>query len=256
MEEIQLTRQLAPGNAPTGKLYLYAGTDGYLHIKNESGTDIPLGFHSGNANLLINGAFGVNQRNATTAATGVYGLDRWYTATDATTNTITQQAGQENIQPYNIRLTQPDASAKYMGLAQIIEGKDCKRLRGQTVTLSLRARASAAQTVRFAVLEWTGTEDAVTRNFVSSWGNPPTYIANVIATSFSFTPAAATWTSSPALSVTLGTTFNNLIVFVWTETAVAQNFTLELGLVQLEQGATATAFQRRHYAEELALCMR
>lgn len=43
MEEIQFTKQVAPGNAPMGKTYSYAGTDGQLHWKHDTGHDIVIG---------------------------------------------------------------------------------------------------------------------------------------------------------------------------------------------------------------------
>jgi hypothetical protein len=52
------------------------------------------------------------------------------------------------------------------------------------------------------------------------------------------TPSANTWTAATPLTVTLGSSFTNLIVFIWTENAAAQNNTLQLTNVQLEPGAS------------------
>jgi hypothetical protein len=49
---------------------------------------------------------------------------------------------------------------------------------------------------------------------------------------------------------------NNLITFVWTESAQAQNFTLDYDFNQLEAGIVATPFDRRDYGRELIMCQR
>jgi hypothetical protein len=115
-----------------------------------------------------------------------------------------------------------------------------------------------------AVLEWTGTANAVTSDVVSDWTsasytaggffiNTTTTVSGVVAQ----TPAAATLTTGTSLTVTLGSTFNNLIVFVWTEGTAAQNFTLDLGKCQLEPGAVATQFEyKQTNTDEFQLCQR
>ena len=123
-----------------------------------------------------------------------------------------------------------------MGYAQIIEGANCKHLRGKPVTLSGRFRYSNNAAVRVAIIEWTGTEDAVTFDVVNSWTNG-TFTAgqffNSTSTTISGTqnqtPAAATLTDLTPLTVTLGSLFNNLIIFMWTEGTAAPNSTLDGG---------------------------
>jgi ABC-type Fe3+-siderophore transport system permease subunit len=78
----------------------------------------------------------------------------------------------ENELPYMARLTQSQAVAQRMGYAQMIEGKDCKHLRGKQVTFRFgRQRLSIGDNVRIAVLEWTGAEDAVTSDVVNNWAS-------------------------------------------------------------------------------------
>ena len=219
-------------------------------------------------NRLINGDMQISQRNGTTntsTADDTYALDRWYALTQTAAIQVQQQSDQENGTPFNSRLTQNQSSAQRMGYAQIIEGKNCKHLRGQSVSFSFRFRCSSAQAIRYAILEWTGTEDAVTSDVVNSWtsstyttGNFFISLGITIPTSSvtSMTPTANTWTTATTLSVTLGSSFNNLIVFIWTEGTAAQNVTLDISNVQLELGATATEFERRPFVTELLLCQR
>lgn len=219
-------------------------------------------------NILINGAMQISQRYGTTntsTADDAYALDRWYVLTQTAAIQVQQQSDQENGTPFNSRLTQNQATAQRMGYAQIIEGKNCKYLRGQTVTLSFRLRCSASQAIRYAILEWTGTEDSVTSDVVNSWTNTTYTTGNFFISTTttiptngvtSITPSANTWTDATALTVTLGTSFNNLTVFVWTEGTAAQNVTLDVSRVQLEPGSTATAFEYLPIDVQLARCQR
>src|SRR5207244_4481110 len=70
---------------------------------------------------------------------------------------------------HGLRVTQSQASAQRFGLAQIIEGKNCKHARGNSGTLLPRIRCSASTPIRYAILGWTGTEDVVTSDVVLSW---------------------------------------------------------------------------------------
>ena len=215
----------------------------------------------GMKNRLINGAFNINQAGLTTAADAVYHLDQWYALTQSGSATIAQQTNQEDGQPTSLRMTQPDVGAKRMGSAQPIESINCRDLRGQTVALRARVRCSSSQAIRWAVVEWTGTADAITKDVVSSWtsgtfttGNFFIATTTTIAATGSVTPAANTWTDLLA-SATISSSANNLIVFIWSEGTLAQNATLDLGSVQLAQGAQ-TPFEARPAGLEVALAQR
>jgi len=215
-------------------------------------------------NLLLNGGFRLNQRSPASNADDSYGHDRWYALTQSGAIAVSTLSDVEDGLPAMARLTQSQASAQRMGYAQIVEGAQCKHLRGAQVTFRVRRfRCSAAQAIRFAVLEWTGTEDAVTSDVVNDWASGTYTAGNFFLASnltvsgvTSDTPAAATVEDGPTLTVTLGLAFTNLIVFVWTEGTAAQNVTLDLGEAQLEPGGAASAFARRPIAEERALCRR
>lgn len=218
---------------------------------------------AGLINLLTNPDGRVNQRGASSGiANDVYAHDRWYVLRQSNNIDVSTVQNAENGTPNMIRLSQANASAQRMGYAQIIEGKDCKHLRGKQVTLGGRFRYSNAAAVRTAILEWTGTEDAVTSDVVNSWTNG-TFTAGqffksanqAVAATQGQTPAAATLTDLTAMSATLGTSFNNLIVFIWTEGTAAQNSTLDF-MLQLEKGGSATTREVRPIALELEMCRR
>jgi hypothetical protein len=217
-------------------------------------------------NLLINGDMRVWQRQnggAAAAANGVYGVDRWYHLNQSAGVTISQLADAENSTPSMLRITQPNASAQRFGVAQAIEGRNCKFARGQTVALSARVRCSNSTTLRYAILEWTGTEDAVTKDVVNDWTSG-TYTAgnffkasNMVVTAVgSLALTANTFATLTTLVATLGSSLNNLIVFLWTESTQAQSSTLDIGKVQIEEGAAATAFERQSWAKRVEDCER
>lgn len=225
-------------------------------------TSINGGQLAGFRNLLINPHGRINQRGLASNADDTYGHDRWNVLTQTGTIAVSTVTDAENGTPKMWRLTQSQASAQRMGYAQIIEGANCKYLRGKQVTLSGRIKFSLNAAVRYAILEWTGTEDVVTSDVVNDWTNGAFTAGNFFNSTTlnvlgvgSLTPAAATLTDLTALTAPLGSSFNNLIVFIWTEATIAQNATLD-GALQLEQGAVATAREFRSATIELKLCQR
>lgn len=216
-------------------------------------------------NLIDNAAFQVAQRF--TASTAVsddsYALDRWNILTQTASVNVSQLTDPEDGYTYAMRLTQNQSSAQRMGFSQIIEGKRCKHLRGNSGALTARVRISNSQVIRYAILGWTGTEDNVTSDVVNSWTNSTFTTGNFFnSTTLSLlaigsqTPPAATWTTLAALTGSLGSSFNNLIIFIWTEATAAQNVTLDVDFVQLEAGTVATPLERVHYQDALARCQR
>lgn len=223
------------------------------------------GFH----NRLFNGCMRINQRQSTSVADDAYCFDQWYVLSQTGSMTISQTTNIENGWAHSIKILQgnTDGSSNHrFGLAQIIESANCVDLRGAAVTFSAKVRqtqasGSAAATIRYAILEWTGTADAPVSDVVNDWTSG-TYTAgnffnsttlNVLATG-SLSVAHNTVTDLTPLTATVGSSANNLIVVVWTSATNAQNNYLEIGKVQLEIGATASLFERRPKSTELSLC--
>jgi hypothetical protein len=218
---------------------------------------------SGLRNVIINGGFTVNQRSVTSAADDTYCLDRWYVLAQLGSADVALQSLQSNGIPNNIRLTQPDASAKRIGVAQIVESGSCYYLRGATVALSAQVRSSLAASIHYAILSWTGSADTVTSDVVLDWTST-SYTAggfflasNVTVQAVgTVTPSAAVWTPIPEITATLTGSLNNVVVMFWTTDATAQSATLDISNVQLEQGDEATAFEYLSPAMTLNACMR
>lgn len=133
---------------------------------------------------------------------------------------------------------QADATPRQFGQAQILEGDRVRELRGKKVTLAFWARTDGTEipNIRAGLIEWTGTEDAVTSDFVASWAATPTLVAGA---AFANTPADLALTGSWQqfqITVTLGQTFTNLAWFIWTPAAEAQNDDFYVTQIQLVAG--------------------
>jgi hypothetical protein len=214
-------------------------------------------------NRLINPGFAIDQRgnSATSRADDAYCVDGWYVLTQTGSIQVTQQTLQEDGQPFSVRLTQNQSTAQRFGLAQIIAASECRDLRGQSGVLSGRIRCSAAQKINYAILGWTGTADTVTSDVVNDWTDTDLTAGNfflasnvtVIETG-SITPAAATWTDLDEITAALGSTFNNIIIMVWTDGTAAQNVTLDIGKMKFEAGDVATPFEYLDRRLELVRC--
>lgn len=209
----------------------------------------------GQRSRLINGGFQINQRGLTSVGDDVYCLDRWYALTEGGNVTVAPQVDQEVGTPNSVRLTQPDASPKRIGIAQIIAAGNCKDLRNRITTLAGRLRCSASTQINYAVLEWTGTTNAVTSDFISAWGGSPTYVANITERAKgTLTPGVSVWTDMPALNAVINSGVNNVIIFVWSNAALAQGTTLDLSRMQYEPGSYATPFEFLDEGAVLARC--
>jgi hypothetical protein len=212
-------------------------------------------------NKLINPDGDIYQRAVAATADDTYFADRWYILTQTNTVTPSVLTDPEDGFPKGVRITQSQAVAQRFGYAQIILGRNCKNLRGKSGVFVPRIRASSSQAIRYAILGWTSTENAVTSDVVLDWTSS-TYTAGnfFLAANLSVlvvgaqTPSANTWTSLTPITAALGSSFNNIVVMVWTEGTAAQNFTLDFDFNQFEQGSVATEFDRRDRESEIVKC--
>lgn len=213
-------------------------------------------------NLLINGSFRINRRAAASNADDTYAHDRWNILTQSNAVAATTVQLVEDGTVDMMRITQSNASAQRFGVEQILEAAQSHPLRGQAVTLSARVRMSATTTLRYAILEWTGTANAVTSDVVLSWTSTTFTAGNfflgsgLTVTATGSTALTANTLTSISLSATLGSSFNNLIVFFWTDSTQAQNVTLDIGNAQFERGSVATLFERIPISDDELRCQR
>lgn len=218
----------------------------------------PRGF----VNRVINYSGQINQNGSGTASDGTYWFDQWVHLNESNPVTPSQLTNVENGTPYMIRTTQSNASAQRFGIIQPIESINCIDLRGKAVALSARVRMSASTTLRYAIVEWTGTADTVTKDVVNSWSSgtftPGNFFISTTTTivATGSTALTANTLASISLTGTVSSSMNNLHVFFWTDSQQAQNVTLDIGKVQLEEGSAATSLAARSIQDEFNLCYR
>lgn len=248
------------------EVFITAAAEDFLREDLLGITSLNSGPIAGFRNRLINGEFGICQRNGTTGTTTAdngYWADRWrYVGEASATLTAIDTGGATNgVAITNGKLLFTGTTDKG-GIWQIIEGKNCKDLRGRSVTFSVRLAVNNATlgNVKMGIVEFTGTEDSVSGDPISVWGadgTTPTLAASYaflnIPANLSVTTSMATYT----VTATVGASANNLAVFIWNDdkTYSASDYIL-FTTAQLEAGATATTFERRPYGAELALAQR
>jgi hypothetical protein len=238
------------GSAAGAAAILTLGTKGYALL---AGATAPIYDPVQRRNRIINGGFRVWQRGtaAPTTADNAYGPDRWRVLTETTTTGFTINKETSDLPAGGSRgaakLAIGASNNTKNGLWTILEGADIWDLRGQTVSLQFKMKASDARIgdVRAAVVNWTGTEDAVSADPISAWGaagTVPTYIAGYANAN---TPAnlspTTSWATYKIEGVSISASATNLAVFVWIDdkTTTAGDYLLVTD-VQLEKGAICT----------------
>ena len=264
------------GTGRPGQLLQATGTG-------SSATGITWADRSGK-NAVINGDFAVGQRGTSfTSSTpftnndDAYTLDRWFILSDGNNRVeINQETSDLPGEQFDyqqtgcrMRVVTTSASAFKFGIAQIIEQRNCVGLIGKPVTLSFKLKASSTtklDNIKAAIVQWTGTADAVTSDIVSTWnaeGTNPTLIANA---SYVNTPEnlnnAGSWTgydntNAQPITGTVSSSAKNLIVFIWSDVTdtTAGDF-IYLTDVQLEAGSVATAYERLPIDMSVDRCQR
>lgn len=220
-----------------------------------------------NANLWINPDAAIMQTTVTAPADGAYGFDQIVNLCDTGSLTLSQLAQPLDGIPFAQRQLQPDAAPKRFGFLQIAEAKSCLAYRGKNLVLALKVRCSASTTIRCALVAWTGTADAPTRDIVNNWASTTYtagnfFVANTLPIAVTATAVtAATWTdivvsSTSAGGVVAPTTINNLYMVVWTDSTQAQNVTLDASVIRCGQGTVAPLWTPPDPATELAKAKR
>jgi hypothetical protein len=235
----------------------------------------------GMRNRIINGDMRIDQRNSGSSITvsaggGGYAIDRFYIE-NFQSGTITAQ--QSSVAPtgflnsiiHTVTSTDTPASGDYLFESTSIEGLNMADLgwgtaNAQTVTLTFWVRSSV-----------TGTYGVGLRNSAGNRSYVATYTilqANTWEKETITIPGdtSGTWLTTNGLGVRIffdlgsGSNFNGT-ANTWNagsywRTSGCVNFisnsgaTFYLAGVQLEKGSAASAFEYRHYGQELALCQR
>jgi hypothetical protein len=237
-----------------------------------SGAPTSLGFAAGK-NKIINGDFGINQRNTFTATNpaGYVMADRWVFSNYVSgTNVCSMQTFTPGTAPvagyegqYFARFANSGQSSASQDSILIQRIEDVRTFANQTVTVSFWAKCDVTSK-KIAV--------EMVQNF-GSGGSPSsavnTYFDQVTLTT-SWARYTVTGTVPSIAGKTIGTTANtsSLQLFLWnsagsdynarTGSIGIQNNTFDMWGIQIEAGSTATAFQTATgtIQGELAACQR
>jgi len=209
-------------------------------------------------NKLINGGFDIWQRGTSftpTAGTVTYTADRWavYRATTAAL-TISRQTGARQRYALKVQRNAGDTTTNQIYWFQQIESQDCIRLAGKSVTVSVWAKAGAnfsGVNLQAFMIQGTGIDEASSGNATAAWtGFSAQIVFSQAAPSTSLTKYTGTITIPAGVSE-LSLRFN------WAPTGTAgADDSVTIEEVLLEEGTSATNFEARPIAIELALCQR
>lgn len=247
------TGMLTKTNPTTIALRTITAGDGDLLVTNGNGVagnptiTVPASYHL--KNYAKNAQFKFFQQQDPTTLTsstdGLYGPDHWIVLSSGTSGQTARVSDATTATLQSCQVRQINAAASRFGIAQPIAQEDCHELRGQQVTFGFKAKTDTTEvtTLRAGIVEWTGTADTITKDIVGTWGATPTLIANA---AFVNTPSDLTVGTSFtdfAITATLGSTFNNLFLFIWAPNTEAQNDDFYVKEVQLVKGAKARTWQ-------------
>jgi hypothetical protein len=203
-------------------------------------------------NKIINGDFGINQRNFTSnTTTATFNFDRFTQVNSGGTVTVTPQtftAGTAPVSGYEAKnylqivTASQSAVSDYAGIVQKIE--DVRTFAGQTVTMSFWAKASTGTPVMgIAMYQDFGTggssavtTSAATQTITSSWAR---YSFTVAVPSISGKTIGTNSYLGPHFFTSVGSS----ISASGFPAVGIQNVTVGIWGVQVEAGSVATAFQ-------------
>jgi hypothetical protein len=227
-------------------------------------------------NRIINGDMRIDQRNAGAAvssstSTSKYVTDRWLTDQNGGGSFNTQQVtdAPDNFNN-SLRVTVTGTTSSFnIAVRQGIEGYNIADLAwgtaaAKTVTISFWVKASVAGiypfSIRIPAQAWYATQYTI--NQANTWEYKSVTIAGPTST---YTPlkdnSAGFWLYflQGGVQDTPGGSWNNTgggIISGSVNLMATNGATWQITGVQLEVGTAATAFERRPYGTELALCQR
>ena len=239
-----------------------------------------------NRNVLVNSAMQVAQRGTSStglgATTGYYTADRWEHQFNATAGRLTSSVvGITDLAGFRSALkfacTTADtsiASGEYFVLAQKIEGFNIQRFgfgtaSAKPLTLSFYAKGNGNAQYTAQLQTAGSNEVSASFNVTSSWQrfeiNYPaaTSVGSVLNNDNSsqlnlqiWLHAGSDFSGGTSLNTTWGSPANNTMAVGNSSFFSSTSNEFFITGVQLELGDTATPFEHRSYAQELALCQR
>ena len=219
-----------------------------------------------NRNVLINGNFDIWQRGTSQTSVGYGSDDRWTNFHSGSTKTHSQQTfalGQTDV-PGNPKYFSRTVASSVAGASNYVlklqRIESVATLAGQTATLSFWAKADAPKNMAVEFTQYFG-----------AGGSPSSTVNAIGVTTIALTTSWKKYTVTVDIPSVAGKTLgtagdDNLQIYFWfdggsnwdnrTNSLGQQSGTFDIAQVQLEAGSKATAFEKRPFQQELALCQR
>lgn len=221
-------------------------------------------------NRIKNPTFSIDQRYAgvnTSIADNAYWADRWRYLGEASASCQARNGTYAGTTGhiYAGAITAPDTTSKF-GAFQVMEGRDIRDLRSKSVTVEFtcsvsNASAGRLEDIRVAVLEFTGTEDAVSGDPITTWGSGGAgifaYATNWAALNTPADLGVTTTAATYSVTVTVGASATNLGLLIWSDDkTVTAGDILYISNVKFSNAADVHDFEPRDDSFELLLCQR
>jgi len=190
-----------------------------------------------NPEFLIDQEFSGASISIPVSATPKYLVDQWYGLSTGATITAQQIAG-IGSRAKSLRFTGATGNTG-LTLGHRIESANCADLKNQTVTISLKSKASSAMTVT-----WTASYATVSDTF--------TTVTQIATGTLSITTSVTDF----SFSFNAGANAPNGLQITFATTALLASATIDFDQMQIEKSSVATEFQARPIQQELALCQR
>jgi len=190
-----------------------------------------------NPEFLIDQEFSGASISIPVSATPKYLVDQWYGLSTGATITAQQITG-IGSRAKSLRFT---GAAGNTGLTfgHRIESANCADFKNQTVTISLKSKASSAMTVT-----WTASYATVEDTF--------TTVTTIATGTLGITTSAADF----SFSFNAGANAPNGLQITFATTALLASATIDFDQMQIEKSTIATEFQARPIQQEIAMCQR
>lgn len=202
---------------------------------------------------IINGNFDVWQRGTSfsSPSNGTYLADRWAN-NDQSNSTISRQtSGVPEGSQYYIRITQTNNG--YGNIEQALESSTVDKLKGKTVTLSVKIRRNDTLTTDILLrIEKNATADTLTGGIWTTLQSSIVLNANIPTG----TTSADWYTASVTTTIPTDGTANGIRFRLDYSSVSPIGGYVEYAQVQLNAGSVALPFQPKSFAEELRDCQR
>ena len=224
-------------------------------------------------NLLHNGGFQVAQRGdgPFTSVTAIVNNDDSYLldgciflANGADTCDVSRVADTDFVSGWKIRLDVETGNRRFGVLLPVEKAliQKCRYTGKASVQFKAKRTGMSLANVRAYLLSWNSTANAITSDVISAWGSAggdPTFVANWTAENAASNLAVGTTVATYKIENiavdTSGVTNLALLIISDPTTTTVGDF-LDIGDVQVEEGAVATDYEHRPMQIDEKLCKR